>query len=238
MLFTGLWGYLIKKSCYNEKLINGIVFIILEFSNKGVAVVYLIQDANFLVNIFNKKIADEMTLIGVPTQFLRVGSKTCEKICRKLLPAKRLYNAICPYLNMQIPKYQIKKKIKSGDVFILYESANTISRFSDCGVHKLIRKLGGKVVSVIPDAWHISYNYLQKGLETRIVNSDLIAGVTPTLVDIFREKYPDMNVALMEESIDYDEWYCGHYHIEKDIDKIKFMHKSIIEFNKKMSKSK
>lgn len=166
--------------------------------------VYLIQDANFLINIFSQKLADEMTSAGILTQFIRVGNKTCEKICRKLFLAKRLYNAICPYLNMQITKYQIKKKIKPGDVFIIYESANTISQFSDCGVHKLIRKLGGKVVSVVPDAWHLSYPFLQKGIDNRALNSDLLAAVTPTLVDAFCEKYPDMNVALMEESIDYD----------------------------------
>jgi 3-oxoacid CoA-transferase subunit A len=58
--------------------------------------------------------------------------------------------------------------------------------------------------------------------------------IDQTKVDKSMEEFLD----VLEESIDYDEWYCGHYHIEKDIDKIKFMHKSIIEFNKKMSKSK
>lgn len=166
--------------------------------------VYLIQDRNFLINIFSEKLASEMTYAGVPTQFISVGNKTCEKICRKLFLAKRLYNAICPYLNMQITKYQIKKKIKPGDVFIIYESANTISQFSDCGVHKLIRKLGGKVVSVVPDAWHLSFPFLQKGIEARASNSDLLAAVTPTLAEAFRERYPDKNVVLMEESIDYE----------------------------------
>lgn len=58
--------------------------------------------------------------------------------------------------------------------------------------------------------------------------------IDQTKVDKSMEEFLD----VLEESIEYDEWYCGHYHIEKDIDKIKFMHKSIIEFNKKMSKSK
>lgn len=166
--------------------------------------VYLIQDANFLINIFNEKLAEEMTSAGVPTQFLCVGSKHCEKLCRRFLPAKRFYNAIYPYLNMLITKHQIKKIIKPGDVFIIYESANTISQFYDCGVHKLIRRLGGKVVSLIPDAWHLSFPNLQKGIECRVANSDVLAAVTPTLVEAFRERYPNSNVALMEESIDFD----------------------------------
>lgn len=36
----------------------------------------------------------------------------------------------------------------------------------------------------------------------------------------------------VEESIDYDKWYCGHYHIEKQIDKLEFMFGRIKVFNK------
>lgn len=36
----------------------------------------------------------------------------------------------------------------------------------------------------------------------------------------------------VEESIDYDKWYCGHYHTEKQIDKLEFMFGRIKVFNK------
>ena len=36
----------------------------------------------------------------------------------------------------------------------------------------------------------------------------------------------------IEESISYDKWYCGHYHIEKEIDKIEFMYERIKKFKK------
>ena len=36
----------------------------------------------------------------------------------------------------------------------------------------------------------------------------------------------------IEESIDYNKWYCGHYHIEKQIDKLEFMFGRIKIFNK------
>lgn len=39
------------------------------------------------------------------------------------------------------------------------------------------------------------------------------------LVDKSMEKFLDK----IEEKIDYDKWYCGHYHIEKAIDKLEFM---------------
>ena len=35
----------------------------------------------------------------------------------------------------------------------------------------------------------------------------------------------------IEEAVTYDKWYCGHYHIEKNIDKIEFMYGRIKEFN-------
>lgn len=34
----------------------------------------------------------------------------------------------------------------------------------------------------------------------------------------------------IENSLDYQKWYCGHYHTEKVIDKIKFMYESIEVF--------
>ena len=35
----------------------------------------------------------------------------------------------------------------------------------------------------------------------------------------------------IEESINYDKWYCGHFHTEKQIDKLEFMFGRIKEFN-------
>ena len=42
----------------------------------------------------------------------------------------------------------------------------------------------------------------------------------------------------VEESIDYDKWYCGHYHTEKSIDKMQFMFRDIEIFSKKLKKGK
>lgn len=36
----------------------------------------------------------------------------------------------------------------------------------------------------------------------------------------------------IEENIDYDKWYCGHFHTEKKIDKLEFMFGRIKVFNK------
>ena len=39
----------------------------------------------------------------------------------------------------------------------------------------------------------------------------------------------------VEKSITYDKWYCGHYHTEKQIDKLEFMFESIKTFNKEIN---
>lgn len=36
----------------------------------------------------------------------------------------------------------------------------------------------------------------------------------------------------IEENINYDKWYCGHYHTEKQVDKLEFMFGRIKIFNK------
>ena len=46
-----------------------------------------------------------------------------------------------------------------------------------------------------------------------------MTGLDQLKVDKSTEKFLDK----IEERIDYDKWYCGHYHTEKKIDKLEFM---------------
>ena len=55
-----------------------------------------------------------------------------------------------------------------------------------------------------------------------------IEGLDQSKVDKSMEFFLDK----IEESIDYDKWYCGHYHTEKMIDKIEFMFGRMKIFNK------
>ncbi len=38
---------------------------------------------------------------------------------------------------------------------------------------------------------------------------------------------------LIESCVSYDKWYCGHFHTEKEVDKIEFLYKGIKLLNKK-----
>ena len=53
-------------------------------------------------------------------------------------------------------------------------------------------------------------------------------GIDQSKVDKSMEQFLDE----IEENIRYDKWYCGHYHTEKQIDKVEFMFGRIKIFNK------
>lgn len=55
-----------------------------------------------------------------------------------------------------------------------------------------------------------------------------MSGIDQSKVDKSMEEFLDK----IEESIDYDKWYCGHYHTEKQIDKLEFMFGRIKVLNK------
>jgi len=55
-----------------------------------------------------------------------------------------------------------------------------------------------------------------------------LEGIDQDLVDNSMEHYLD----LIEENIDYKKWYCGHYHIEKQIDNLEFMYYNVKEIEK------
>ena len=57
-------------------------------------------------------------------------------------------------------------------------------------------------------------------------------GIDQFMVDKRMEKFLDK----VEESIEYDKWYCGHYHTDKSIDKIRFMFSDIEELSKEFKK--
>lgn len=54
-----------------------------------------------------------------------------------------------------------------------------------------------------------------------------LSGVDQSKVDTTTEKF----LNEIESKLNYEKWYCGHYHIDKKIDKIRFMMDDIDIFN-------
>ena len=50
-----------------------------------------------------------------------------------------------------------------------------------------------------------------------------LSGIDQSMVDKRMEHFLDK----IEENINYDKWYCGHYHTEKEIDKLEFMYENV-----------
>ena len=55
-----------------------------------------------------------------------------------------------------------------------------------------------------------------------------IKGIDQSKVDNTTEIFLDK----LEEKLNYKKWYCGHYHTDKVIDKIRFMFNDIIMFER------
>ncbi len=61
-----------------------------------------------------------------------------------------------------------------------------------------------------------------------------LPGIDERLVDNSMEDFLDK----IEEIVSYDKWYCGHYHISKEIDKLEFLYYDIKELSKTKEKEK
>lgn len=53
-----------------------------------------------------------------------------------------------------------------------------------------------------------------------------LPGLNQSMVDKSTEQWLD----TIEERLDYEKWYCGHYHTVKKIDKVEFMFDNFDEF--------
>lgn len=83
----------------------------------------------------------------------------------------------------------------------------------------ILAKVKGKHFDIV-----LSHTCLYK-YEPREV---FMQGLDQSKVDKSMEHFLDK----VEENINYDKWYCGHYHTEKQVDKLEFMFGRIKIFNK------
>lgn len=92
-------------------------------------------------------------------------------------------------------------------------------QLSESEKEMILNKYTGKHIDII-----LSHTCPKKYEPTEV----FMSGIDQSKVDKSMEQFLDK----LEESIDYDKWYCGHYHTEKQNDKLEFMFGRIKRFNK------
>ena len=68
--------------------------------------------------------------------------------------------------------------------------------------------------------WNVDYIFSHTCPAKYIPTEAFLPGINQDIVDNSMEQWLDK----IEEKISYNKWYCGHWHIEKIIDKIEFMY--------------
>ncbi|MEG0976991.1 MAG: metallophosphoesterase [Bacilli bacterium] len=111
--------------------------------------------------------------------------------------------------------YSVDKYYRLNMGYNWYESEQPNEKIK-LKVKNVLEKLDNKIDIIFSHT--CPYKYLPK--ET------FLEGINQSLVDNSTELFLDE----LEDRIDYNLWYCGHFHTDKSIDKIIFMFHKIEEF--------
>ena len=111
--------------------------------------------------------------------------------------------------------YSVDKYFRLAKGYNWYESEQPDTKAKN-RVKKVLKDLDNKVDIILSHT--CPYKYLPREM--------FLEGIDQSSVDNSTEYFLDE----IEESTDYNLWYCGHYHTDKEIDKIIFMFHKIEEF--------
>lgn len=111
--------------------------------------------------------------------------------------------------------YSVDKYFRLARGYNWYESEQPDDKTKN-KVKKVLKDLDNKVDIILSHT--CPYKYLPREM--------FLEGIDQSTVDNSTEYFLDE----IEEVADYNLWYCGHYHTDKEIDKIIFMFHKIEEF--------
>ena len=111
--------------------------------------------------------------------------------------------------------YSVDKYFSLPRGYNWYESEQPSEEIKN-NVRSVLKKLNYKVDIILSHT--CPYKYLPREM--------FLEGIDQSTVDNSTEYFLDE----IEEKLDYNIWYCGHYHTDKKIDKIIFMFHEIEEF--------
>lgn len=111
--------------------------------------------------------------------------------------------------------YSVDKFIRLARGYNWYESEQPDEKTKD-KVKRVLKELNNKVDVILSHT--CPYKYLPREM--------FLDGIDQSIVDNTTEYF----LNEIENITDYNKWYCGHYHTDKEIDKIEFMFNKIEEF--------
>lgn len=111
--------------------------------------------------------------------------------------------------------YSVDKYFRLARGYNWYESEQPSEKTKN-KIKRVLKDLDNKIDIILSHT--CPYKYLPREM--------FLEGVDQSTVDNSTEYFLDK----IEESTDYNLWYCGHYHTDKKIDKIIFMFHKIEEF--------
>ena len=111
--------------------------------------------------------------------------------------------------------YSVDKYFRLARGYNWYESEQPSDETKN-KVKSVLKDLDNKVDIILSHTCH--YKYLPREMFLEVIDQSTVDNCTEYFLD------------EIEESTDYNLWYCGHYHTDKKIDKIIFMFHKIEEF--------
>lgn len=111
--------------------------------------------------------------------------------------------------------YSVDKYFRKAYGYNWYESEQPSEKTKN-KVKRVLKDLDNKIDIILSHT--CPYKYLPREV--------FLEGIDQSTVDNSTEYFLDE----IEESTDYNLWYCGHYHTDKEIDKLIFMFHKIEEF--------
>lgn len=96
------------------------------------------------------------------------------------------------------------RNIHPNDIVLVYETASIANRFFDMAFQHRVKTIGARYIPIFPDAWPLTGEWLARCCKRRVALADVVGCVTPNLVDLFKDLFPNKPIKLFEEAIPSD----------------------------------
>lgn len=160
--------------------------------------IHLCREPDCPLDIISPALAKAITELGYPAKESVIGRDNVLSWTNKL-PAN-VKHFVFSHLQTRWLGRTAVAAIRAGDTVIVYETASIATRSGDASFQRRAKQRGAFYVPVFPDAWILTHGWLHDCCKRRVELADCVGCVTPELVRIFHDAFPQKRIELMEES--------------------------------------